>query len=444
MRSHLAAPVALVSTLFLFACGDDGGSESSSGGEATPSEAQRIWDEQPQPPTHTAHRYAFTPPDSCGQGPYAIGFDAEGSAFMEGFDAYACVKHRIRGDARVTVEGREPDPPYVYGYSDPENARCVASDAERSEAAQAETSSAATTASSGASTSRSRGGRRARGESPDSATTAAAAASPATPELPRTDATFDECPEGTFKVEITSMDFTSTEGPAIEAGTHIGLELWSRVPNDLEGAVFVLEHKVSDAGSTAATFEAYRDAYEAWRVRYHAALDAEVARGEEPTEAYAETDAPPPPPRPETPPPRPSVNATWVAGYWVRIEPGADSVRADVDASGKWAFLPGFWRVPESDIEQELTVQAPEPPPPPRVETEDAKGPPPAAQAVWTPGSWQWNGSAYVWVEGAYRIPPAAGQRWRPATWRASVRGRGAVFVPGGWTVGAEGRMPRR
>jgi hypothetical protein len=55
------------------------------------------------------------------------------------------------------------------------------------------------------------------------------------------------------------------------------------------------------------------------------------------------------------------------------------------------------------------------------------------ATAVWTPGQWQWDGRAYVWIAGAWRIPPTREHEWKPATW--SVSTRGAIFVPGGWRI---------
>ncbi len=433
MRS-LLLPVSLA--VLVSACGgddDDAEAEASTGGEAQRSEAQRLWDEQPEPPTHVAHRYAYTPPQTCSQGPFTATFVTEGSPHFEGFVAYACVRHDIRGDVRVVVEGRGPNEPYSYGYERPENGRCVASDAERAQAtaaaASVESAPEATPPRSTGRTARGgRGGRSAPREEP-------APAEPAgPPALPVSDATFEGCPDGLRRVGVTSMDFLSAHGVAIQAGLRVGVELWFAEPNDLEGALFVLEHTVSDEGTTPETYQAYRDAYDAWSARYRAALDAEVAAGAERTDFDPGATAPPPPARTETPPPRPSQNATWVPGYWMRGEGEAATAPGAVNG---WVFLPGFWRVPPSDIAQELTVRAPEPPPPPRIEPEETKGPSPAANAVWTPGYWQWNGAAYVWIAGAYRVPPSAGQRWTPSTWRVGVGGRGAVFVPGGWTGGA-------
>lgn len=392
------------------ACGGDDESRSAAttSGAEEPSEVQRIAAEEPPQPTHIAARYAFRAPDGCGQGPWRVTFPAQGSHFVEGFSAYVCARHDVRGDARIVAEGRGPYTPHVYGYDRAENARCLASEAERAQAGATQAAPSPPTPSAPARRPR-RGSR---------TPTPVEVAPPTVPELERLEGEFSGCPEGTRRIGITSMDFLSYEGPAIEAGVRVGLELWSAEPNDFEGAIFVLEHKVIDEGVTADSFRAFLDAREAWRVRYDAAIEAEVAAGRSRYVASAPTsDVPPPPPRAEVPPPRPSANATWVPGYWHR--------------AGEWVFLPGFWRVPESDVERDLTVHAPEAPPPPRVETPP---PPPAPEATWTPGYWQWGGESYVWIDGAYRIAPAVGQTWKPPTWRVS--GRGAVFVPGGWSIG--------
>lgn len=403
-------------SLFAFAilvagCGDDEAARSSeptSGAEAM-SETQRIYEEQPVRPTHVARRHAFRAPDGCGQGPWQISFAAQGSAFVEGFAAYVCARHDVRGDARVIAEGRGPYETHVYGYDSPDNARCVASAEERARA----TSTAPETEATQAPPTR-RPRRSAR-------TPRAADVPPAPPPVPQLEVvpgTFEGCPEGTRQIVITSMSFLSREGPALTAGMRVGLELWSAEPNDFEGAIFVLEHVVIDDDVTAESFGAYLDASDAWAERYDAAVRAEVASGRAHiVESSPTTDVPPPPPRDEVRPPRPSENAAWVAGYWHR--------------AGDWIFLPGFWRVPASDVERDLTVHAPAPPPPPRAET---PGPAPTPEATWTPGYWQWDGGRYVWVAGAYRIPPDVDQEWKPPTWR--VTAGGAIFVPGGWSIG--------
>ncbi len=132
-------------------------------------------------------------------------------------------------------------------------------------------------------------------------------------------------------------------------------------------------------------------------------------------DSTAQSEAPPPP-RGESPPPKPSTNAEWISGYWHR----------DVG----WAWIAGFWRVPEADIVADRTVHAPSAPPALRAEP---TGQSPTAVAVWTPGFWSWDGRGYVWVGGAWRIPPPSA-RWVAPSWRPHPAG--VVFVPGGWLIG--------
>jgi hypothetical protein len=132
----------------------------------------------------------------------------------------------------------------------------------------------------------------------------------------------------------------------------------------------------------------------------------------------ADLALPPKPPAPpkEAPPDRPSPNAVWIPGYWVK---GQD----------RWHWIGGWWRVPPADVTAGLTVRADRAPPPPRPQT--ARTPAPVPGAVWVPGYWHWHQRRFLWIEGRWFIPPSGRHRWQPAGWRR-VRG-GAVFVPGGW-----------
>ena len=71
---------------------------------------------------------------------------------------------------------------------------------------------------------------------------------------------------------------------------------------------------------------------------------------------------------------------------------------------------------PEEDVQHALTVQAPTPPPAAPAHDEPTETQP-TRTAVWTPGSWQWDGHVYVWIAGAWRIPPDAQHTWQRATW---------------------------
>ncbi len=126
-------------------------------------------------------------------------------------------------------------------------------------------------------------------------------------------------------------------------------------------------------------------------------------------------DGPPPAALPETIPPKLSLNATWRPGYWHWI-------------GGQWVWLAGMWRVPETDILAEQTTEAPAAPPPPQAETPP---PPPIAATVWIAGFWQWSGTSWVWIPGAWQLRPSAAVEWQAPSWR--VRGSVHVLVPGAW-----------
>ncbi len=130
---------------------------------------------------------------------------------------------------------------------------------------------------------------------------------------------------------------------------------------------------------------------------------------------------PPPLPRAEKRPPKPSRNAKWVGGYWVRIKGGP--------SAGHWGWIAGWWRVPKADVKQGLTTRSRRRPPPLRKELRRPTRP--STQAVWAPGYWHWSGRGFVWVHGAWRIPPRAQLRWRPARWIR--RGPFRILIPGGW-----------
>jgi hypothetical protein len=151
-----------------------------------------------------------------------------------------------------------------------------------------------------------------------------------------------------------------------------------------------------------------------WQVRT-AHWSARIERARKDAAPPPEPTGPPPLPRQETEPPSPSENAEWRPGYW------------HWDGS-VWHWIAGLWRVPETDIAQELTVKAPSEAPPPRAENPP---PPPVQSAVWTAGYWQWDGSAWVWVEGSWQLPPDPLMQWKPPTW--VPKGSVQVFVPGGW-----------
>ena len=87
------------------------------------------------------------------------------------------------------------------------------------------------------------------------------------------------------------------------------------------------------------------------------------------------------------------------------------------------------------ELTQATVLVAPSAPPPPQVETVP---PPPRTATVttyWQPGHWNWNGSSWVWVDGAYmqRIQqPDTTAVWVPGQWVAQSGG-GYVWMAGHW-----------
>jgi hypothetical protein len=173
---------------------------------------------------------------------------------------------------------------------------------------------------------------------------------------------------------------------------------------------------------TDEAWRAYNEAYSKWAKAYRELIDGEVAAGRTHYIDSSVKTPPPPAARAETQPPRPSKNARWIPGYWHYEET-------------KFHWIAGLWDVPQEDIEKELTVQAPTPPPvtPPSTVRDEPTEPQPTRTAVWTPGSWYWDGRGYVWIAGAWRIPPSPQQTWQRPTW--TVRTGRAIYVPGRWSI---------
>ena len=67
-------------------------------------------------------------------------------------------------------------------------------------------------------------------------------------------------------------------------------------------------------------------------------------------------------------------------------------------------------------------IIAPRAPPPARVEIVP---PPPqtAAVDIWRPGHWDWNGSDWDWIPGAYIARPRPAVEWHPGHWLQETNG---------------------
>lgn len=75
-------------------------------------------------------------------------------------------------------------------------------------------------------------------------------------------------------------------------------------------------------------------------------------------------------------------------------------------------------------------VQQVPPPPPPPAPTEMVTQSP-AANAVWIPGYWSFDGGSYSWAAGHWEIPPPNTHTYVAAHWEN--QGTGYFFVPAYW-----------
>ena len=355
---------------------------------------------KPPSPYELREQKAYRPTERCGQGPYRLETDSLRAKYGERLVVFACGKHAISGSYRITTT-RKTRPADTS-----EAAFGFRRDNEACKGREVAVTSGAVSGGGGGSA------KAAGGRGKPAGTTAAA---PAKLEH----ATLEQAagvPEDCVRSFVLDHGWIAHEdGVAIDA--HFAIDLWSEVPNDLEGLVFVVERHAVVADMTRERWKAYREASDAYYAAYKANLDVELRAGRTRLLDMKVKTPPPPPPRAEAQPPRPSRNARWIPGYWHHED-------------AKFHWIAGLWDVPEEDLKRELTVQAPTPPPaaPAR---EEPPEPAPTRTAVWTPGSWQWNGRAYVWVAGAWRIPPDARHTWQRPTW--NVRAGRAIFVPGGW-----------
>ena len=396
----------------VMACACGGSSRRSETPQPTSAdERERLAIEATKPasPYVTTRKTGYRATERCGQA-HRIELVPVSARFSETVRVHACSPRAISGNYKLTTtyaRGRDSTTERAFGDGR-DNGACVASATERAAASTSAVES--TTATSGK-----RGGKRT--SAPAAAPTATATAAPdllvATP-VPSTCTTTEH---------IIDHTWISEDGVPLPPGGKLTLDLWSDAPNDLEGVVFVVEQLAVVADMTQERWATYRAADKAYWDRMNAYVDRRVAAGTLNWVDRSVKAAPPPPKKIEVAPPKPSLNASWVPGYW------------HLD-KGSYHWSAGFWRVPDSDIEKELTVKAPEPPPaapPPKVVEAPRPPPPPTPTAAWAPGQWQWDGRAYVWIDGAWRIPPTPQHTWRPDAW-IKVRG-GVRLSPGGWTI---------
>ncbi len=406
----------------------------------------------------------FVAPAACGQGPYEIQFPATNQEWLEAFDAVVVAPRALRGNFRA----EDPVHGYggVFGTGSPDNKRCVLTAAEKAAPSAPAAGGAVSVPVTGATASQ----------------VAPPPSKSSDPEwMPAKATPLIEVPPpqvlpaskrhrigyGVWQNrQIGTVDITKKRPYSV-------IRFWFDEPNDLEGAVFLVEHVLATLAVPEAELQArarakeerehaesvrnvenykrfdeervarrtYCDSHHEDKGCWPKGYEQEMAerRAEErstrewreeqkrhPSPPPKEPDRAPPEARAEAQPPGPSVNATWVAGYWTWNE-------------GDWVWLGGRWRVPPEDVQKNLTVHAPTPPPPPPAEP----APPPAPSLVWTPGYWQWDGIRYVWVAGTLQKPPTPAAIWTPERWLP--HGTGVVFLPGGWRIEiAPAPRPRR
>jgi WXXGXW repeat (2 copies) len=366
--------------------------------------------DKPPSPLVARRAQGFRAEERCGQGPYRFEVDALQAPYSESFELYVCGPREVSGVYRVEVKRPltlEPPTEERFGGT-PDNRECVAGAEER--VVQLEEAPAP---SSPAPAGKGKDDRKRKGLSP---------AKPKEPPLPKPRTLIATAVPVDCRIKRSLLHHTrSTSRGIAMRDAKIVIDVWSEVPNFLEGTVFVLAQRGTPDDMTEERWAAYQKAEREWYERYHAFTERELASGRSFVVEREATLPPPPARRAETPPPKPSQHATWVPGYW-HFE------------DGDYHWLAGLWRVPAEDVAAKLTAVAPRPPPPPRVEAAAQRAEAPSRRAVWTPGSWQWDGRAYVWIDGAWRIPPQEGQRWTPPAWEVRVGG-GVALRPGGWSI---------
>jgi hypothetical protein len=342
-----------------------------------------------------SHTYASTA--RCSQGPVEAEFTATGAKWGESIEIYACGPRGVRALANVEVDGAWANSGPV-GFGDRDNSRCVLRDAEVA-------ATPTTPASGGASSTADSGSTR---------EPVAEAAPPSTVQFREVYGAEEVC-----KYTMSTVLALDT----LEAGATIRVKIWSNEPNDLEGALFQVVHHANKPNVSDEEWAKHVAKQEAKWEKELAEAEAEAEPEPEPdyermiaeAEVYTGPTTAPPSPRAEAIPPSPSTNAEWVAGYWYW----------NVEA---WMWIDGQWRIPDTDVSGGHLVSAPFAPPAVRAEAETNR---PASNAVWATGYWAWDGTAYVWIAGTWRIPPTAGVAWRAHGWRITTSG--AIFVPGGW-----------
>jgi hypothetical protein len=287
------------------------------------------------------HTHEFIAGTACGQGPYDIHIPVDGTTAEDGVEVFACTSHEIAGHVELEI-GKFPMADDTFG-SNADNQRCMA------------TGAVVTATANGSSSS-------------SSAAIAGSAETSSAPVLIEqqydgTESAFDEdlCKALGLPTQqiltATTVGHDLGEVDLIAKGADMHVRIWSDVPNDLSGVIFMVRQLTST----------------------HAPRKPDPVDPPDSSKRVAITPPPPPshsaPPSPlvEAKPERTSDAATWIPGYWTWT-------------GAAWGWIAGFWR--DGDV------------PAPRVEMPGAA---PRSGSIWVGGSWRRDHGAWIWIAGRWR-----------------------------------------
>ncbi len=295
-----------------------------------------------------SHTRAFVAPASCGQGPYEVQIPANGTKGSEGVEVIACTPRRLAGRAQLLVGDQGLGTESFGDVAD--NARCLVG---REVPVTHGPTAAATRADD------------AYGED-------AAAAVPSTALSERhgiASETYNEdelCGKLGLRAQTvmpaSMMIRNDYMAKLIRPGAQLRVRVWSELPNDLDGVVFMVRHLVS-RNSVEEDNRSMDEASREGRTYTPPPPDPIARRG------------PPPAALVEAVPPRPNARAVWIPGYWTWT-------------GERWGWLAGFWR------DDALALPAPQ---------IEIPGEPPGIGAIWIGGSWEIRAGAHVWIRGRWR-----------------------------------------
>lgn len=289
------------------------------------------------------HTRAFVAPTSCGQGPYEITLRADGTTGGDGVEIIACTPRRISGHVAFSDGDLEL---VTRSFGDvADNQRCLGG----SPVIVARASSSAGAA----------------GSASGGAGGTTGGANPMLIERPFSSSETPFSEELCGSLGLTAQEImmpTILERTSLATGAVMRVWLWSDVPNDLDGVVFMIRQLTSK--KTQAQVRKEEDK----RIARH---DTETPYTPPPRVEHG----PPPPPLVEERSPQPVALATWVPGYWTWT-------------GAQWGWIAGFWR-------DERYA-----PPTPQVEL---PGAPPRDNAIWIGGRWTLRTTGYVWIGGRWR-----------------------------------------